>query len=591
MKEKRYVRAIDALTRIKTDHPFSPQVTDAELKIADAYYLNKQYPEAISAFKEFQALHPTHESIPFVLYRLGQAHLDQFTATDREQKNTLIAKSYFEAVINTYPKSPYAAEARQRLAQALDYLADHEYNIASFYFREEKYAAARDRFEEIVRKYRGTPVAAKGLFFLGECYRKEKNNVRASLAYEALLEHYPKSPFVGEAKTQLAQLEKDKQDPLAMLLMRDRRPLLTPGAETAPETTTVAKLKDIDNLVAKKEVVQEEPGDGKSLFRRVVDTLNPFSSSNDEKKEEKKPESAMELLAKRKADGKGQSGGFFAWLNPFRSSDGKETQASAGVDNGQLVNQIDDSLKEKGIDPRAQTVAFKPPPAALPKVEEPAATSLTDTSQLLGKIDNKLNKAGRSVDQLPASPEVAEVFKEGSAAQANAIKATAPRAATASHSVATSGLLSGIDEKLKSKGVEPAKFEAPAAPQPGKEGAPRKDPVKNVELQPKLPVEKGPLFLWSNLLQPQQKPASDEAPAAQEKKADTASPAQPETPRNLPAALVKGPAPAQVPPPTPKPAESKSSNPLLQEEEPKGVVEQLKEDVNSIGRLLNPFRW
>ena len=41
--EKRYARAIDVLTKLKTDYPFSPQLTDAELKIADAYYLNQQY--------------------------------------------------------------------------------------------------------------------------------------------------------------------------------------------------------------------------------------------------------------------------------------------------------------------------------------------------------------------------------------------------------------------------------------------------------------------------------------------------------------------------------------------------------------------
>ena len=113
-KDKRYARAIDAYTRLKADHPFSPLITDAELKTADAYYLNKQYPEAINAFKEFQSLHPSNENIPFVVLRLGQAHFDQFTATDREQKNTEIAKSYFETVVKQYPQSPYAAEAKEK---------------------------------------------------------------------------------------------------------------------------------------------------------------------------------------------------------------------------------------------------------------------------------------------------------------------------------------------------------------------------------------------------------------------------------------------------------------------------------------------
>ena len=123
--EKRYVRALDNFSKLRTDYPFSPQITQIELKVADAYYLNQQFPEAINAFKEFQSMHPTNENIPFVILRLGQAHFDQFTSTDRDQKNTEIAKGYFESVIASYPNSPQAAEAKDKLAKCLEYLAEH----------------------------------------------------------------------------------------------------------------------------------------------------------------------------------------------------------------------------------------------------------------------------------------------------------------------------------------------------------------------------------------------------------------------------------------------------------------------------------
>jgi outer membrane protein assembly factor BamD (BamD/ComL family) len=62
-------------------------------------------------------MHPTNENIAFVVFRLGQAHLDQFTSIERDQKNTEIAKSYFENVITNYPKSPYASAAREQIGQ------------------------------------------------------------------------------------------------------------------------------------------------------------------------------------------------------------------------------------------------------------------------------------------------------------------------------------------------------------------------------------------------------------------------------------------------------------------------------------------
>ena len=299
--DKKYVRAIDSFTKIKTDHPFSPLVTQAELKVADAHYLNEQFPEAINLFKEFQDLHPTSEHLPFVTLRLGQAHFDQFTAVDREQKNTELAKGYFEAVITKYPKSPQAAIAKTKLAQAVEYLAEHEFSAAEFYFKQQKFAAARDRFEEIVRKYRDTPTAVKSLYFLGESYRQEKNGPRATLAYEALIQRYPQSKYAADARTQLALVEKEKRDPLDLLLMRDRRPGAAPAPEVK-EDPALAKLKDL-NLVAKNEVVYEEPGAEKGFFRRVTEKINPFSSSSSSKFKPRtlSPSQALDLMAKKTA--------------------------------------------------------------------------------------------------------------------------------------------------------------------------------------------------------------------------------------------------------------------------------------------------
>jgi len=581
--EKRYPRAIDVLTKLRTEYPFSPQLIDAELKIADAFYLNQQYPEAINAFKEFQSMHPTNEHVPFVVYRLGQAHLDQFTSIERDQKNTEIAKGYFENVVANYPKSPYAGPAREQLAKATGYLAEHEFNIAFFYLQQEKYPAARERFEEIVRKYRGTPVAAKSLFFLGESYRKEKNNIKAALAYEALLQHYPESKFTPDAKTYLTQLEKEKQDPLAMLLMRDRRPA---AAATAQETATNEKLRNIDNLTAKTEIVYEEPGDEKSIFRKVADKLNPFSSSDDGKKE---PESPTELLAKKKAsekeDSPGVVGSLWSGINPFGGQTSQTTQTKkteATAKNTQLVDQIDDSLKLKGIDSATQTASLKPPPAALPKAEElaPPPPQTMETSKLLGDIDANLKKSGKSVEEVPVPPEAHAAFKDTAAAEMAVAKAKTTPAPQPDGS--SSGLLSDIDQKLKSQGIEPSKFEAPpTASQP-------QEPTKKVELEPKVAVEKGPLFLPTMEIPVQGRAPSAAAPPNPEKKAEASEKSQVTSDRGeFPRTLVKGPTQSQ---PVAKTAEQKRPLPGL-EEESKGALDQLKSDMENVNKALNPFRW
>ncbi len=595
--DKRYARAIDVLTKLKTDYPFSPQLTEAELKIADAYYLNQQYPEAINAFKEFQSLHPTNENIAFVVYRLGQAHLDQFTSIDRDQKNTEIAKGYFENVIANYPKSPYAGPAREQLGKAVGYIAEHDFKIASFYLQQEKYPAARDRFEEIVRKYPGTPVAARSLFFLGESYRKEKNGMKAALAYEALLEHYPDSQFAPQAKAYLAQLEKEKQDPLALLLMRDRPPATASGG-TVQETAAAEKLKNVDNFTAKTEIVYEEPGDEKSIFSKVADKLNPFSSSDDGKKA---TESPTEVLAKKNSSEKQNSpgvlGSLWSDINPFGGGQ-KNVQANNAeptaktqlvnqtADKGQFVNQIDDSLKQKGIDSATQTASLKPPPAAMPNVETPPPPQTMDTAKLLGDIDANLKKSGKDVQEV-SPPEAHPAFKDPATVAAVAAAEKAKTSPTPAQDGVSGDLLSSIDQKLKSQGLEPSKFESP--PTPDQSQAPRQEPAKKVELEPKLAVDKGPLFLAPAEIPAQGKaPPTTAAAANPEKKTEASEKQLAAGGRDeFPRTLVKGPMQAQ---PAVKTAEQKRSSPG-EEDEAKGPLDQLKSDMDNVSKALNPFRW
>lgn len=584
-KDKRYVRAIDNFSKLRADYPFNPLLADVELKIADAYYLNQQYPEAINAFKEFQTMHPANEQVPFVILRMGQAHFDQFTSTDRDQKNTEIAKGYFETVVTKYPKSPQAAEARQKLAKCLEYLAEHEFNIAYFYYQQKKYPAARDRFEEIVRKYKDTPTAVKSLFYLGESYRNEKNAARAALAYEALIQHYPQSKFAADAKTQLAQVEKEKHDPLALLLMRDRRPTVAAAPEVRPDPA-LAKLRDL-KLVAKTEVVHENPGDEKGFLRRVADTLNPFSSSGDDEKEDSKPESAVDLLAKRaQAQKKDQSGGIFSSLWPFGASNAKKTStASTGPKADKLVNQIDQSLAQEGIDSAARQAALKPPPADLPNTDDLAEgpPAQTNTLALLTAIDSDLKKSGKNAAELPPPPEIAEAFKDAGATQSRAAKPV-PNAPQPPQNIQSSGILSSIDEKLKAKGVEPGQFEQPPSAEKTKVPAAQQPQVKNVEIEPKVTLEKGPLFL-----NPTDVPAQEKTPSTsnvEAKKSDDGEPGA-QAPSRV---LVKGPVQPQPATAGSKPAETNRTS-STSDDEPKGVLDQIRQDVESAGKVLNPFQW
>ncbi|MBI3058062.1 MAG: hypothetical protein HYY81_01945 [Deltaproteobacteria bacterium] len=386
------------------------------------------------------------------------------------------------------------------------------------------------------------------------------------------------------AQARVSELAQEKQDPLAMLLKRDSRPALAALRESSGEIqnpkSKIQNPKDL-NLVAKKEVVHEEPGEEKGILRRVGSALNPLGwFSSDDKKENQKEK--IEVANKEKASA--SSGSFWSSLNPFASRADVKVEARR---DPQLVSNVDQALKQKGLDPGTENVLPKAPASDLPKVEE-ATPPPSNTAELLGRIDTKLSKEGKEAGQLPTPPEAAPFFK---AARTEGRKPAVSRTESASPP-ATKGLIAGIDQALKQKGIEPAKVETTIKTEdlrPTTESYGLPSAVSGqttIELAPKLTLEKGPLFLDTGDYQGQEK--------AQEGQASEPAVTQParsaEGRKEIPQAVVKGPQPAPVKEKAETRVAEKKKSPD-EEDEPKGALDQLREDLGRVRDLLNPFSW
>ena len=116
MSEKNYVRAAEFYIKLRDTFPFSPYTLEAELALADCYYLDKEYILAAEAYKDFESLHPRHEAVPYVLFQTGNALMNQFRSVDRATTILEEACEYFNRLIQTYPGSPYAAQAQENIA-------------------------------------------------------------------------------------------------------------------------------------------------------------------------------------------------------------------------------------------------------------------------------------------------------------------------------------------------------------------------------------------------------------------------------------------------------------------------------------------
>ncbi|PIE69040.1 MAG: outer membrane protein assembly factor BamD [Deltaproteobacteria bacterium] len=157
MQEKDYGDAIEAFQKLRDRYPFSPFTTAAELSLADAYFLDEQYLAASESYKEFESLHPRHESIAYVLLQIGVSDYNQFESLDLPQDNIVEALEYFRRVRSAYPETEYAAKADTYILKCKRYIAEHEILVADFYWRSERYQSAWMRYDYVIRHFSDLP--------------------------------------------------------------------------------------------------------------------------------------------------------------------------------------------------------------------------------------------------------------------------------------------------------------------------------------------------------------------------------------------------------------------------------------------------
>jgi outer membrane protein assembly factor BamD len=188
---------------VERQHPYSVWARRAILMSAYCYYQGNRYTEAIDAATRFIQLHPGNKDVPYAYYLKAISLYEQIGDVERDQGKTDEALTSLQDLIQRFPDTEYARDARLKVDLARDHLAGREMNIGRFYLREGEYLAAINRFRTVIDKYQTTTHAPEALERLTEAYLslgvvKEAQTSAAVLGY-----NYPASRWYMDAYTLL----------------------------------------------------------------------------------------------------------------------------------------------------------------------------------------------------------------------------------------------------------------------------------------------------------------------------------------------------------------------------------------------------
>lgn len=196
-----YRTAITRLQTLEARFPFNEYGTQAQLDLIYANYMSSNYDTAEDAADRFIREHPRHPDVDYAYYMKGVAYFDQAPSPfmhlfghDNYQRDPSNAQKSFQAfqlLLQKFPNTKYAADARQRMVFLRDRLANYEWSVADYYMRRGAWISAIHRADNIINHYQQAPRTKDALQILATAYRKLGLTDLADSAQKVLAANFP----------------------------------------------------------------------------------------------------------------------------------------------------------------------------------------------------------------------------------------------------------------------------------------------------------------------------------------------------------------------------------------------------------------
>lgn len=195
LEAKEYKKATSLFEEVERQHPYSQWATKAQIMAAYSAYEGDNYDDAILALDRFIELHPGAEDIDYAYYLKALAYYEQISDVARDQGITKQSMDAFNTLIQRFPNSRYARDAKLKMDLTYDHLAGKEMEIGRYYLNRGEVNAAINRFRTVVKDYQTTSHTPEALHRLVEAYLKLGLYTEAGRIAAVLGHNYPGSKW------------------------------------------------------------------------------------------------------------------------------------------------------------------------------------------------------------------------------------------------------------------------------------------------------------------------------------------------------------------------------------------------------------
>lgn len=208
LERSQWESAIKNLNSLEENFPFGTYAEQAQLELIYAHYSSGEPDAAIATANRFIRLHPQHRNVDYAYYMLGMASFtkdqgmfERVMPVDTSKRDPGAAReslANFTQLLNRYPDSNYAADAKKRMLHLRNHLARYEIHVANYYFKRGAYVAAVGRGRYVIENFPQAPATPDALAVMVQGYHLLKMPEQSNEMLEILKLNYADYPALNK---------------------------------------------------------------------------------------------------------------------------------------------------------------------------------------------------------------------------------------------------------------------------------------------------------------------------------------------------------------------------------------------------------
>jgi outer membrane protein assembly factor BamD len=440
MRHNRFDVARLTLQTLINTYPDSEYIARAKLAVGDSWYAEggtAALAQAEQEYNDFQIFFPNMPEAAEAQLKIANIHYQQMEKADRDYTNAKRAEDEYRKLILQYPDNKLVPEAKQRLLEVQEVLAEREFEIGRFYALRQSYPASIARLQSLVEKYPLYSRADEALYMLGEDYEGQILRMKSLPTCDA--HGLPRGCATEGLKARyIAELAKHAAEQYAKIITRypmmdradDAKKRLTALHQPIPRPTKAAVAQNKAEIASRSESTMAQKAMG--LLKKGPDVAQA-AKTGEPPLVDPQPVSAQDVLG----------------------NEAKALMAPKG--------SVDDSVGVTILNGKPGAGDSAPPTSATPPGESPFGGNAAATTPPAGPDPNELKPNApadpnelKPIDSgndqaLPPPPQVNEIHQ---GQEASSSSSSSSSATSADNSAPASDEDLSSSKKKKKKGLK-----------------------------------------------------------------------------------------------------------------------------------------